>query len=372
MNRQITIAIGVVIIISGFVIKSYMAAQATPPERREGGNEAPIVMVKKIRNQFINNEIAITGKLMAEKRVEIFSEVQGVLLSSGKQFKEGVGYGLNERMLKIDSTEYYLNLLATKSSYLNALVQLGPDIKYDFPDAYKDWSKYVAQIDVSKPLLPLPKVSNEKHKNFLTSRDVYKQYYAIKSQEEKLTKYNLRAPFQGVLSEGNLEAGTMIRMGQKLGTFIQPGSFEMEAAVSLKNANLIKVGDSVLLRSEDVPSTWIGKIKRISQHIDQTSQTVKIYVSVQSESLREGMYLSGVVLSGGFENAIKVPREFLIGVDQLYLVNDSFLSLEKVSVLKIGESEIVIDGMQDGQVVMNQVFSSAFNGMKVSPKLIQD
>ncbi|MBD78383.1 MAG: hypothetical protein CL840_05655 [Crocinitomicaceae bacterium] len=372
MKRQVTIALGIAIIAGGIGIMKFLEAQATPPEKKSGNTDAPVVMVKKLYNNYVNNEIAITGKLIAENRVEIFSEVQGVLLASGKQFKEGVQFGYEERMLKIDSTEYYLNLLASKSSYLNALVQLGPDIKYDFPEAYDEWNRYVASIDVTKPLLPLPKVNNEKHKNFLTSRDVYKQFYAIKSQEEKLTKYNLRAPFSGVLCEGNLQPGTMIRVGQKLGTFIQSGSYELEAAVSLNNANLIQVGDSVLLTSEDVPKTWVGKVKRLSQHIDQTSQTVKLYVSVNSTDLREGMYLSGSVLSGGFSNAVKIPRELLIGVDQLYLVNDSNLALEQVNVLKIGESEVVVDGLKNEQFIMNQVFSSAFNGMKVSPKQIKD
>lgn len=372
MKRQLTIIIGIVIIASAIGIMKYMEAQKTPPEKKMGNNGVPTVLVKALKTGWAKNEISITGKLISEKRIEIFSEIQGVLLSSGKLFKPGMRFSQGERMLKIDSTEFYLNLLSNKSSYLNLLVQLGPDIKYDFPEAYNNWNKYLESIDVTQPIVDLPNVKNKKYRNFLTSREVYKQYYSIKSQEEKLSKYNLSAPFSGVLSQGNLQPGTMIRIGQKLGTFLQSGSYELEVALSLTDANLIKIGDSVLLRSENLSNTWQGEVKRLSQHIDQATQTIKVYIQVNSNDLREGMYLSGKIISGGFPNAIKIPRDLLIGVNQVYLVEDSILNLKSVNVLKIGESEVVINGLEDGQLAMNQVFSSAFNGMKISPKIIVD
>ena len=367
MNRIVTIVIGLVVILAGGGAMMYLTSQAKPPKRNAGNNGAPTVLAKALTSEWVKNEIDISGKLIAENRVEIFSEVQGVLLSSGKLFKEGMQYNSGEVMLRLDSTEFYLNLMSNKSTYLNMLVQLWPDIKYDFPEEYKGWQKYVAGIDITKPLTPIPAVKNEKHKNFLTSRDVYKQYYSIKSQEEKLTKYNLKAPFSGAVSEGNVQPGTMIRVGQKLGSFIHSGAFELEVAVSMNNANLISIGDSVLLKSENMAKTWLGQVTRLSQNIDQTTQSVKVFVRVMSNDLREGMYLSGKILSGGFANSIKVPRELLIGVNEVYFIEDSNLVLKEVNVLKIGDSEVVVDGLKETEVIMNQVFSSAFNGMKVSP-----
>lgn len=369
MKRQYTIAIGIAIVIGGFLVKNFMAAQARPPKRGVNGKGIPTVVVNKVSNAPTPNKISISGKLMAENRIEIFAEVQGVLLPSNKSFKEGVEFVRGERMLKIDSTEFYLNLLSNKSSYINMLVQLGPDIKYDFPDAYDAWNAYVASIDINKPLPAIPEPKDDKRRNFLTSRDVYKQYFAIKSQEEKLAKYNLKAPFSGVLSEGDLQAGTMIRAGQKLGAFIKSGEYELEAAISVAEASLVKKGDSVVLRSEDIPGEWFGSVRRISEHIDQATQTIKVYIGLESGTLKEGMFLSGEIRSGGFPSAVTIQRDLLVGLNKLYTVKDSSLVLTEIDVLKIGENEVVVSGLQDGEVVMAQVFSAAYNGMKVSPKL---
>jgi multidrug efflux pump subunit AcrA (membrane-fusion protein) len=372
MNRKITIVLGGVVLIVGVGIMKFLSSKAEPPKKAPPSSALPVILAKKVENQSVPNKVEVTGKLLASNRVEVFSEVQGVLLPSAKTFKEGVEFGKGERLLRIDSTEFYLNLMATKSNYLNMLVQLGPDIKYDFPGAYEQWNQYVSRIDVKKPLPPLPEPENEKQRNFLTSRDVYRQYYSIKSQEEKLSKYNLTAPFKGVLSEGNLQPGTMIRMGQKLGTLIQPGSYELETAIGLNQMSVVRVGDSVKLYSEDIPGEWVGRVLRISNHIDNTTQTVKAYISVQSNELKEGMYLSGFIHSKPFENAVVLSRSLMNGTNELFVLEDSILKTRKVNVLKVSESEVVVSGLQDNEIVLNQVFSGSYNGLKVAPKIVND
>ena len=182
MKRQVTIVLGGLIIVGGLFLKKYMASQATPPTRTISNNGAPVVIAKKVINQPVPNKISVSGKLVADIKIEIFSEVQGVLLPQATLFKEGQCFSKGQTLLKIDSAEFYLNLMSSKSSYLNMLVQLGPDIKYDFPEVYESWNNYVAHIDIKKPLPEVPNPTDVKYKNFLTSRDVYKQYYsAIKN-----------------------------------------------------------------------------------------------------------------------------------------------------------------------------------------------
>ncbi|UTW62968.1 HlyD family efflux transporter periplasmic adaptor subunit [bacterium SCSIO 12741] len=369
-NRIVTISIGIIVVLLGLYLSGFLASQKERPERNDAGSKAPVVLVRKIQNDSIPNRIDVSGKLVARKRVELFSEVQGILLSSSREFKEGATFTQGEEVLKIDSSEYYLNLMAAKSSYLNLLVQLGPDIKYDFPDAYESWQAYVGSIDLNKPLPPLPETEDAKRRNFLTSRDVYNRYYTIKSQEEHLSKYSIYAPFNGMLSEGNLEPGAMIRVGQRLGTLIQPGEYELEAAVNANDASLIHLGDQVVLHSEDLPGEWIGTVKRKSASIDQTTQTLKVFVQLKGENLREGMYLTGSVITDDFPNAVEVPRELMVDLNKMYLVQDSLLILSEVNLIKIGKNRVVISGLKDGDVILNQVYSAAYNGMKVSPKQI--
>lgn len=367
MNRKVTIVLGALIIVAGVGIKKYMSAQADTPKRNPSGGK-PSVWVQEISNGFVPNSIAITGKLVAKNRVEVFAEVQGTVLRSTKIFKEGMAFSRGQRLLRIDSTEFHLGLLSTKSNFVNSLIQLSSDIKFDFPNEYERWMNYTNGIDIQQPLPELPHSENKKFNNFLIARNVSNQYYNIKSQEEKLSKFNLTAGFSGVLVEGNLQPGSMVRVGQKLGTFIETGKYELEASVNMNDAAFIKIGDSVNLVSEDIPGDWLGKVTRISEHIDQSTQTLKVFIDIDSKKLKEGMYLSGSIYSGGFENAVRIPRNLLIGTNQLYTVNDTTLNLQEVEVLSIGENEVVVAGIKDNTKILGQVFSTAYNGMVVNPE----
>lgn len=368
MKRQVTIVLGILVILTGVGINKYLSSKAQPPKRDPQGGK-PTVLVQKVQNGFVKNTISVTGKLVAKKRVELFAEVQGSVLNSGKVFKEGVSFSKGSRMLKLDSTEFHLTLLSAKSNFLNNLIQLTPDIKYDFPKEIDQWNAYVNSVNIKRPFAEIPTSSNQKFENFLIARSVYNQYYTIKSQEEKLSKFNLVAPFSGTLTEGNLQQGSLVRVGQKLGTLIRAGDYELEVSVNMNNGTLINLGDSVLLMSEDIPGDWKGKVSRISEHIDQSTQTLKVYIDISSSKLKEGMYLSGSIYSGGFENAISISRNIMIGTNQVYLLQDTVLQLEEVKVLAIGENQVVIEGLSDGTTILGQVYSAAYNGMVVIPKL---
>jgi membrane fusion protein (multidrug efflux system) len=368
MKRQVTIVLGVLLILAGVGINKYLSSKAKPPKRNPQGGK-PTVLVQKVQNGFVKNTILVTGKLVAKNRVELFAEVQGSVLRSSKAFKEGISFSKGVRMLKLDSTEFHLTLLSSKSSFLNNLIQMIPDIKYDFPSEIEQWNAYVNSVNIKSPFAEIPKSSNKKFENFLIAKGIYKQYYTIKSQEEKLSKFNIVAPFSGTLTDGNLQPGSMVRVGQKLGTLIQAGDYELEVSVNVNNGFLIKLGDSVLLISEDIPGNWKGKVKRISEHIDQTTQTLKVYINISSRKLKEGMYLSGSIYSGGFENAVSIPRNIMIGTNQVYLLQDSILQLEDITVLSIGENQAVVEGLSDGALILGQVFSAAYNGMVVTPIL---
>ena len=67
------------------------------------------------------------------------------------------------------------------------------------------------------------------------------QYYSIKNIEKRLSKYNITAPFNGVLTEALVTKGTLIRPGQKLGEFIDTSVFEIELAIEKRLLSIRKI-----------------------------------------------------------------------------------------------------------------------------------
>ena len=78
----------------------------------------------------------------------MFAEVQGVMESPRKEFKPGSVYKKGETMVNIRSEDFYANLQAQKSSLVNLITSILPDLRLDFPDAYQKWDEYVRSFNI--------------------------------------------------------------------------------------------------------------------------------------------------------------------------------------------------------------------------------
>ena len=58
-----------------------------------------------------------------------------------------------------------------------------------------------------------------KENYFISGRGIVSSFYNVKNLEQRLSKYNISAPFNGILVEALVTEGTLIRNGQKLGEF---------------------------------------------------------------------------------------------------------------------------------------------------------
>jgi len=194
------------------------------------------------------------------------------------------------------------------------------------------------------------------------------QYYSILSQEERLSKYKVYAPFSGVLTQALTNTGAIVAPGQKLGELMNTNTYELPATMPLNSLAFLKVGQTVKLYSGDISGEWSGKVIRISDQIDPQTQTAQVFIKVSGDKLKEGMYLQGGIASKGIESAVKVPRSLLVNQNQIFLVQDSTLQLVDVNVIKIEGTEAFVGGIKEGASILSTNLSNPYNGMKVNVK----
>ena len=221
MRKYINIALGICLIAIAFWVVKVMISSNQRKDR------APKKIVKTVFvEEVINSTIPITiranGNLVAKNRIDIYSEVQGVLQPTPKEFRPGNTYQKGEIILKINSEEHFANLQAQKSNLYNSITSIMPDIRLDYPDEYQKWENYLSDFDFNQPTPQLPEINSEKEKFFISGRNIFTSFYNVKNLEVRLSKYNIRAPFNGVLTEAMVNPGALIRVGQKLGELIGP------------------------------------------------------------------------------------------------------------------------------------------------------
>jgi len=364
MRKYISIALGIVLLIGAFLVVKAMIASNQKPERK-AEKIVKTVFIDVVKNKDIPITINANGNLVAKNKIEIFSEVQGVLQRTSKEFKAGTSYRKGEPILKINNEEHYANLQAQKSNLYNAITSIMPDIRLDYPNEYEKWQAYLSSFDFNKTTPKLPEMNSEKEKFFISGRNIFTSYYNVKNMEVRLNKYTIRAPYNGILTDALVNPGSLVRQGQKLGEFINPSVYEMEVAINANYIDLLQKGNTVQLQNLDNSKTWNGKVIRVNGKVDQASQTVKTFIQVAGKDLKEGMYLEANLVAKKEKDAYEMPRKLLVNNESVYVFKDSILKLAKVNPVYFKDKTVVIKGLENGTKVMAKNVPGAYEGMLV-------
>lgn len=364
MRKLITVALGIVIIIIAYLIVQWMIASNIKPDIAPK-KIVTTVFIDTVKNREIPIVITTNGNLIAKNKIELFSEVQGILESSSKEFKAGNSYAAGEVILKINNEEHYATLQAQKSGLYNAITSIMPDIRLDFPSEFEKWQNYITNFDFNKATPKLPETNSDKEKFFISGKNIYTTYYNVKNLEVRLSKYIIRAPYAGILTEALVNPGTLVRQGQQLGEFINPKVYEMEVAVNAKYMNLLQKGNTVAVHNLENTKTWTGQVVRVNGKVDQATQTVKAYIQVAGEGLKEGIYLEADLVAKSEKDAYEMPRELLINNESVFVLKDSLLDLQKINTIYFKNKSVVIKGLKDGTKILAKSVPGAYDGMPV-------
>lgn len=362
-----SIIIGVIaIFVSVFISKRLSAPKSAAPTKMSF-REAT-VPVKPAQWGVHQAAIATSGRVKALNRFEIFAEVSGNLLNNS--FRAGTSFRKGQVIVQIDDREFAAQLKAQKSAFMGLLSQVLPDISIDFNAQHKSWSDFAAKTDVDKDLPALPAISDSKLKAFLSGRNVLNQYYAIKSQEVRLSKHQIIAPYDGVLSEASIQPGSLVRVGQRLGLFLQPNAYELEAAVPQSDLDKMRIGSNMQLLTES-GTPVLGQVARVNSSIDPQTQLVKVYLTLKGNSIREGQYLELTANGSTFAKSMKIPRTWLSDRNTIFGVKsqDSTLFEIPIKVEAIDNDEVIVSGYEEGIWILQRAVAGAFEGMKVVPQL---
>ena len=146
------------------------------------------VLVSKVNNSLVKNNISSSGRVVTSNNITILSEVQGVLIGNNK-FKKGSEINKGEIIFKVENNDLLLLINSKKSRFMSLISSNLADIKLDFKSEYKKWNDFFNAITLDNNLPLFPKTNSSKEKNYIISRSILAEYLSIKSDEEKLRKY---------------------------------------------------------------------------------------------------------------------------------------------------------------------------------------
>ncbi len=366
MRKIILYVLGVLVLcLAGWV--SYLLVTKEKVKRPAPVKQVKTVFIDTVRNSAVPIQVKANGNLVAKERVALFAEVQGVFLGSAHPFKPGQSFRRGEVLLRIDASEYQASVQSSKSNLYNLITAAMPDLRLDYPDIYPKWQAYLDSFDVTSRTPELPEMTSEQERYFINGRNIVTTFYNVRNLEQRLTKYIIRAPFSGVLTEAQVTEGTLVRPGQSLGVFINPNVYELEVAVNKSYSDFLQLGKSVVLRNLEGTQNYEGKVSRINAAVNQQSQTVSVFIDVADPGLKEGMYLEATIQGKEEENAIEVPRKLLTEGGELFILRDSILDLAPVTPVFYTDETVILKGLENGTVYLSRSVPGAYPGMLVRP-----
>lgn len=359
------IGTAILIVALAFFVVKMLPARSTNIETSHTIKAALVdVIYPEVGN--VAYQASSTGKITATERFEIFSQVDGQLMESAKLFKEGKTYQKGELMLAVDVEEFKMTMLAQKSNFITLITSTLPDLKSDYPEAYKNWKNYILEVNIDHRLPAMPVAGDAQEKFYMSGKGIYANFYNIQSLEERFEKYTIRAPYNGIVSSSMVEAGQAVRPGTKMGVFISPTQYDLEITMPLGATGEIKKGTTATLTSSEIQGEWTGKVIRIGGDIDELSQSVKIFIRTSGKNLKEGMFLTAHMQLAPFENAMSLPRKMINDNNEVFVIEDGKLKLHKVKVLMRQGDIAIVEGLSGNTPVLSTVIKNAHDGMAVA------
>lgn len=363
-RRQWAIVGGLAVLVIAFLVKNFLAASAEEkaPIKRSRGS---LVVYQEIKAGSVGISIPIDGPVQAFNKIELFSEVSGVVHRSSSKFKAGQAYAEGEVLLDLDDSEAKSAYRSARSNFVSLIGQVLPDIKLDYTERYDSYYRYLQSLSASNSLPAPPREKLEKLKLFLSGRGFYSAYQTAESARVRLGKYQLKAPFEGTLTEALVEPGQLVRAGQPLGEFIGKGQFEMIAKVGPGQARMINIGDSVMLRSTDGQAQYQGLVYRINEKVDPNTQSIGIFIRLMGENIIDGEYLRGSLSGKRLGNAMQVERKLLIDENSIYQIIDSTLQVLPLNIIHSDPEHVIFSAPDSLIQVPTGKIPGAYPGMKV-------
>jgi membrane fusion protein, multidrug efflux system len=370
MPRQVAfIVVALCLLIGGgYGLMQYLSGLKKPQKQRISETAKIFVQTSVVKLQTVQTQIVTYGRVESAKPVEIVAEVAGRLLRADLPLQVGQKVRAGQVLFRINNAEAILNLQAQKSNYLRDIALILPDLKIDYSDNYAAWQDYFKSLSVEKPLTLPPTPKSDKEKTFIAAKGINTSYYTIKSMEAQLEKFTATAPFQGIISDVYMQSGSSANPGARVLRLLRTDDLELRIPIEVSDINWVKIGTPVRVFSENKEKQWQGKVVRINEIVNPTTQSLDVFVAIANPNqIYEGMYLRAELEGGVVKDAIEVPRRSLFDQDKVYTVfQDSILKERQVRIHKLNPETAVISGLEDQTPLVVEPLINAFDNMRVT------
>ncbi len=276
--------------------------------------------------------VEVTGQVAAIFQATLSSRIQGTI--DKLLVREGTKVSKGQVLIKLDSR----------------------DLQADLARANADVENAKAHLDRMDQLYSQDAVSKQEMENATRAYRVAEANR--KAVEAQLSYTVVRAPFDGVITEKNVEAGELASPGQPLLKMEDPRRLRLEATVAEGDLKSVSNGDKIPVVVDALGGDVLtGKVSQILPAGDPRTHTFMVKVDLPDTSgLKTGMF-GRFQLDKGVTPTILVPLAAVVErgeLTSLYAVEaDQVARLRWVKLGRRFEQQVeILSGLNEGERVL--------------------
>jgi HlyD family secretion protein len=417
MSRKLKLVLGIGVPV--LLILIFVASVS-----RNDKNMVRVTTAKVGRTDLVST-VACNGRIQAQTKVDISSQVQGQIVNLA--VREGDVVKKGDFLLQIDKAQFDASNRAQQAGLEALFAQRESDratraqAERDYERTRKNYEAKIApeqEMQKAKQALDVA-VANEQ----LTDRRIEQARAQLAGSRDSLTKTTLTAPIAGVVTARPVEQGenamigTMNNPGTVLLTISDMSIVEAEMEVDETDIPHVKVGQKAKLTIDAYPDkkfegmvTEIGgsPITKSALGTDSSAVNFKVKVRITNppQNLRPGFSVAGQIETDARKDAVAVPVPALVVADEdslkkpqkgkkgppptpaastslaakkakeiegVFVVGkDGVVSFKKIKTGITAELDVeVTDGLEGGEEIVTGPFK-ALRGLKIGDKVKVD
>jgi RND family efflux transporter MFP subunit len=258
--------------------------------------------VHTVRNSALTSGPAITGSIQPERRADLRAEVSAVVLQVLKENGDTVHRG--DVLVRLDATAIRDALASAEAAERAANLA--------FEQAGRQFER-MKTLRTSGMASAQALDDAEGRRNAAQS-DLEAAKARVVLARQQLQRTEVRAPFDGVVSDRKVSAGDTAQVGKELLKVIDPRSMRFEAMVSADNVGEVKVGQKVHFRVNGYgEQEFQGKVRRLNPAANPTTRQVEMLVDFVGDDQPRlgGLYAEGR-LETQTRNSLTLPATAIV------------------------------------------------------------
>ena len=283
-----------------------------------------------VRNSALTSGPSITGSVEPERRADLRAEVPAVVLAVLKENGDPVKRG--DLLVRLDQTSIRDSLMSAQAS-MTAAAQ-----------AYEQAQRQLERMQTLQKtgVVSAQQVEDVEIRRNTAQSEREAARARVVTARQMLERTEVRAPFDGIVSDRKVSAGDTAQVGKELLKVIDPSSLRFEGFVSADSVGEVKTGQRAWFRIHGFEDReFAGVIMRVNPAANSTTRQVEVLVAF--EDAKQQPNVAGLYAEGRIETrstaALALPDASVVREgDSAFAWKVNGDKLQKVS-LKLGDRD---------------------------------